>query len=245
MTEDPVSPSRVARLLLRHAVKASLSTLGSAADAPSEGWPAAALVTIATAADASPILLLSTLAHHTRNLLADPRAALLIDATDGFANPQAGPRVTLMGRITRDDDPVLRARFLARHPAARTYADFGDFAFYRMAVERLHYVGGFARALWIEGKEAMLAHEAGAEIAANEGDILAHMNRDHPASVALYATKLAGAKGKKFTAIGIDPDGVDIRGGRRLYRVDFDTPIYDLDSVRRAFVNMAQKARST
>lgn len=239
-----VPPGRAARLLIRRAVKASLATLGASAHLETEGWPAAALVTMATTANASPILLLSTLSHHTRNLMADDRAALLIDATDGFGNPQAGPRVTLVGRVRRDDDPVLRRRFLARHPAAQVYAGFGDFAVYRMAVERLHSVGGFARAVWIDAKDAMLDPGACREIATNEDDVLAHLNGEHADTVALYATKLAGARGKRFLAIGADPDGLDIRSGRRLLRIDFATPCYQLESLRRAFVKMAQDARA-
>jgi putative heme iron utilization protein len=241
---DEAPPGRAERLLIRRAVKASLATIGAAAHLETEGWPAAALVTVAASADASPILLLSTLSHHTRNLMADDRAALLIDATEGFGNPQAGPRVTLVGRVRRDDDPALRRRFLARHPAAQVYAGFGDFAVYRMNVERLHSVGGFARAIWIEAKEAMLDPGACAEVATHEEDVLKHLNGDHPDTVALYATKLAGVRGKRFVAVGSDPDGLDIRGGRRLIRVDFSAPHYGLDSLRRAFVKMAQDARS-
>ena len=244
MIDPPQSAARDARLLIRRTVKGSLATLGAAAHPDTQGWPAAALVTVAAAADASPILLLSTLAHHTRNLLADNRAALLIDATDGFANPQAGPRVTLVGRVARDDNPMLRRRFLARHPAAQLYSGFGDFAVYRMTVERLHSVGGFTRAVWIEATEAMLPAADCAEIAANEEDVLAHLNGEHAGTVALYATQLGGARGKIFKAIGVDPDGIDIRGGRRLYRVNFDEPSYGLDSLRRAFVKMADAARS-
>ncbi len=239
-----VPPGRAARLLIRRAVKASLATLGARAHPETEGWPAAALVTMAASADASPIFLLSTLSHHTQNLIADDRAALLIDATEGFANPQVGPRVTLVGRVRQDDDPALRRRFLARHPAAQVYSGFGDFAVYRMTVERLHSVGGFARAMWIEAKDAMLEPAACGEIAAHEEDVLAHLNDDHADTVALYATKLAGARGTKFTAVSADPDGLDIRGGRRLFRVDFSAPHYELESLRRAFVKMAQDARA-
>src|SRR5262245_59866920 len=97
-----------------------------------EDWPYSSLVLSACAHDATPLLLLSRLAQHTQNLLADPRASLLFDGTAGLDDPLTGPRVTVMGRIERSDDPLLRARFVARHPSAALYAGFADFALYRL-----------------------------------------------------------------------------------------------------------------
>jgi putative heme iron utilization protein len=234
-----------ARGLIRRASKAALATVGSAqgpaAEAKSEGWPANALVTVAAACDGAPILLLSTLAHHTRNILADPRASLLIEATGGFVNPQAGPRVTVFGRIVENGDPGLRRRFLARHPAAKMYAGFGDFAVYRMAIERLHYVGGFARARWIECADAVF--EGADEIAAAEEDILAHMNADHAETLSLYAQRLLKLRVKRVELVAVDPEGFDLRSGRTMHRLDFPSPAKTLDQIRAAFVALAQQAR--
>ncbi len=115
-----------------------------------DGRPYVSLVTVAFDDDLSPILLLSQLADHTRNLAADGRAALLLDGTDGLDNPQTGPRVTLVGVAAPDDAPRLRARFLDRHPGAREYADFADFAIWRMRLDKAHFVGGFGRAVWFD-----------------------------------------------------------------------------------------------
>ena len=240
---DQKSLGTEARRHIRRALKAALATVGSAQEPAVEGWPANALVTVAAGCDGSPILLLSTLAHHTRNILADPRASLLIEATEGFANPQAGPRVSVTGRIARSDDPALARRFLARHPAAKMYAGFGDFAFYRMAVERLHYIGGFARARWIERADAMF-DDAG-EIADAEQDILAHMNADHGAAVLLYAQRLLKLRVKRAELIAVDPEGFDLRTGRTVRRVDFPTPAKTLDQIRAVFVALVQQARAS
>jgi putative heme iron utilization protein len=234
-----------ARGLMRRAVKASFATVGAAADPATAGWPAAALVTVACACDGSPILLLSTLAHHTRNILADPRAALLFDATEGFANPQAGPRVTAMGRVTATKDKALARRFLARHPAARAYAGFGDFAFYKMAVERLHFVGGFARARWVGKRAAILPSKMCAELARHEDEVLAHMNRDHAETLRLYARRLLGARTAKVELVAVDPEGFDLRCGRTLKRLDFASPVTTLSDVRAAFVRAAEAARAS
>ncbi|MEK7246610.1 MAG: pyridoxamine 5'-phosphate oxidase family protein, partial [Pseudomonadota bacterium] len=105
-------------------------------DAARAGHPYASLVTLAWDVDASPIFLFSTLSDHTRNLASDSRAALLIEEASRRANPQTGPRVTLIGRIAPcargEDESSARRRFLARHPEAARYAGFGDFRFFRM-----------------------------------------------------------------------------------------------------------------
>ncbi len=131
-----------ARALLHEAGRATLATL-------LDGAPYASLVLVAEDEDGSPILLLSDLAEHAKNLKRDARAALLIDGTAGLADALAGPRVTLLGSFERKSDERLKSRFLARHPAASTYAGFGDFACYRMKVSRAHLVEGFGRIAWI------------------------------------------------------------------------------------------------
>ena len=115
------------------------------------------LVNVATAPDGSPILLLSRLAAHTRHLASDPRLSLLLAQTGG-GDPLAHPRVTIMGRgaciVEPDFRAALKARFLARHPESALYADFGDFAFWRVAMEQAHFNGGFARAGHFKAKSS-------------------------------------------------------------------------------------------
>jgi heme iron utilization protein len=119
-----------ARHVTRTVPKAALGTiLRSAA-----GWPYVSLVSVATDHDGAPLLLLSDLSEHAKNLKEDDRASLLFDATGELEDPLAGERVTLLGRLMRTNAPGRRARYLARHPGAAMYADFRDFAFYRMHV---------------------------------------------------------------------------------------------------------------
>jgi putative heme iron utilization protein len=241
--DDDRTVGRAARGLIRRATKAALATLGSPRHPDTLGWPANALVTVASAADGSPLLLLSTLAHHTQNILADSRASLLIDATDGFANPQAGPRITVMGRIVRTEDASHARRFLARHAAARAYAGFGDFAFYRLDIARVHSVGGFARARWIEASDVTLPEDACHEIAAHEDDILVHMNGDHAETLLLYAQRVLKSRTTKARLIAVDPDGFDLACGRHVRRVEFPHVVSTLDEMRAAFVDLARRAR--
>ncbi len=133
-------PARLARRLLRTVESASLATIER-----DGGGPYASLVLVAADEDGSPILLLSDLAEHSRNLAADDRASLMVDGTAGLEDRLTGPRLTVLGRAIASAAPRHRARFLARHPNAAQYADFGDFRFYRIAVARAHLVAGFGR----------------------------------------------------------------------------------------------------
>ena len=128
----------IAKSLLRAALKGSLATLLEPG-----GHPYASLVLTATDQDGTPLFLISKLAVHTKNLGHDKRASLLIDGTGTEADPMAGARITLIGEVQPAQSTTARGRFLARHPAAQGYADFPDFGFCALNVERAHYIGGF------------------------------------------------------------------------------------------------------
>jgi putative heme iron utilization protein len=128
-----------ARLLLLRAKVASLATA-------SEGIPFAALVTPALLEDSSPLLLLSELSTHTRQLKANPACALLVTGEATTENPQTAPRLCLTGTASITQSAEARASYLATHPYAEIYVDFADFAFWRIEVTGAHYIGGFAAA---------------------------------------------------------------------------------------------------
>ena len=228
-----------ARALVRGAVKAALAT----SSARNAGAPNAALVTVACDMDGAPVLLLSTLSAHTRNLLADGRASLLYDGTGSRFNPQEGPRVTVAGHAAITDAPGCRARFLARHPGAALYADFGDFSFWRVAVDSLYYVGGFAQARPLPGKMLLRPAAEVAALAAAERGILEHMNEDHGDALDLMAAQLLGRRGSGWRMEGIDPDGCDLmRAGRRA-RLAFPAQVLSAGDARDALVVLTKAAR--
>ena len=142
---------REAAALLSAARAATLATVTAA------GLPHAALVTPALDAGGEPVLLLSDLAAHTRNLRANPACALLVSGAAVDANPQTAPRLLLSGVAGIVDDAAARARFLLAHPYASQYAGFGDFNLWRVRVSDAHYVGGFAAASRL--RIAALQHE--------------------------------------------------------------------------------------
>jgi len=139
-----IEQEKEARALIAQANAASLATLTA------DGAPYASLVTIAIDQAGQPILLLSSLSDHTKNLITDPRGSLLIEDAFHLKNPQTGPRVTLQGLIHPSDDESDREVFLLKHPSAQLYAGFDDFRFFKMAVEKAHFVGGFGAARWFD-----------------------------------------------------------------------------------------------
>lgn len=138
--------------MLARASKGYLATRRS-----SDGHPYASLVLVAMEPAGEPVFLISRLALHTQNLLADAKASLLVDATDAAGDPVAGGRVTFIGAIHATDSADARARFLATHPSAQTYASFADFGVYVMAVESAHLIQGFGRIVDIAGPELAAA----------------------------------------------------------------------------------------
>jgi len=234
----------------RHAVRRLLreSRMATLATVLPDGTPYASLVTVATDVDGSPILLLSALADHTRNLMARPRLSLLVDQARHLPNPQTGPRASLQGTAERVTGADLRARlerrFLARHPAAALYAGFGDFGFWRVRLERAHYVGGFARAVWIDGG-LLLPEALAADVATLEPGVIAHMNDDHAEAVALYARVLCGLPDDEAWRLGaVDPDGLDLTGADTSARLSFDRPLTAAGEVRPRLVELARAARA-
>ena len=237
MTED--IPHSV-RDLVRRLDKASLATV-----LPNENgtWPYASLVLVAVAHDLSPILLMSDLALHSQAIRADNRVSLLFDGTAGLDQPLTGPRVTLLGRAEQTGDERLKKRFLARHPDAAMYAGFGDFQFYRVALERAHLVGGFGKIRWLTAAELLPSPPAPA-LVTSEHDIVAHMNDDHADAVALYAAKLLGLPDDAWRMTGIDSEGIDLRARGAVARLALPAPVGGPDEARKALIALVAKARA-
>jgi len=236
------APADTVRALLRASDRATLATLQRADSPDSPGYPYASLVLLAVDDDAAPILLISTLADHTRNLLADPRASLLLDGTAGLDEPLTGARATVMGRLQRSSTSRHRERYLARHPSAVIYAGFKDFAVWRMTVERAHLVAGFGAIHWLDG--AAVLGEPAPALAAREADVVDHMNEDHADAVALYARVLLGLDGDGWAMTGVDREGADLRLGGRVARIAFDNPVEDADGARVELVRLVKRART-
>jgi len=218
-----------------------------------EGWPYASLVAAACDYDGTPILLMSDLAEHAKNIAADARVSLLFDGTrvDGTGvdaahlaeAPLDVPRVTVMGRAVKSKEPRHRARYLARNPAAELFADFGDFHIYALEVARAHLVRGFGKVRWMEAAALLSDLSKAAELIEAESEIVAYMNAEHADAVDLYAGALLGRTGHGWAMTGIDPEGCDLRLDAAVARLAFDQPVLDAGGARTALVALAKRAR--
>ena len=243
---DPASqtPGAAVRRLLRGVDRAALATrLPEGAGTPepgSGGWPYASLVLLAVDQTAAPLLLISDLAEHTKNIRADPRVALLVDGTAGLADPLTGARASLLGQAVPCADASALARYVARHPSAAGYAGFRDFHLFRVTVTAAHLVAGFGRIHWAAAAE-ILDRPAPALVEA-EAEILAHMNADHADALDLMA-RAGGLEGQGWRMTGIDPEGIDLRRAGAVARIDFGTRVEDAGAARAELVRLTRAAR--
>ncbi len=229
---DPVGESK---RLLRVIRTAALGTLSD------DGAPFATLTAIASDYDGGPILLMSRLAAHTRNLERDPRLSLLLPEI-GRGDPLAHPRLTLSARAERSVEPALKARYLRHNPKAALYADFPDFSFWRTTILRVHLNGGFARAADF-GPQALLTPLDGAEsLIAAEEDAISHLNAEHSETLALLARK-NGEKQARWRASGLDPEGMDLIAGDACARVCFPVRVPTPEDLRSTLMALAAEAR--
>jgi len=250
---DPNAPPPVpeptyaerARTLVHRARAGTLATVSRR----HPGHPFGSLMPYALDGVGRPLFLISSMAVHTQNLAGDARASLFVTEPDWGGDPLAAGRVTLMGPVTpvpAEARAEARAAYLARHANASYWVDFEDFAFYRLEVSDLYFVGGFAAMDWIEGTVYQAARvDPLADVAAG---ILEHMNRDHPDALLAYARVLGNTPdAEAATMVAVDRLGfrLRIRSGGRLHaeRIPFPEEVTSADAARRVLIQMVQDAR--
>jgi putative heme iron utilization protein len=224
----------------------STGTLCTLAHEP-DGYPYGSFVTVAFE-NGNPVFLLSALAEHTKNLERDPRASLLV-AEGGSDDPLANGRVTMLGPCTRveGDGGSARAAFLATHPRSSYYADFRDFAFWKLNVVSIRYIGGYGRMSWISQDDWQAARPD--PLGPSAASTIAHMNADHADAMILYCK--AFSKATDVTSVsmtGVDRYGFEMSAktpeGPRPVRLAFPQPVTTAAEVRAAMVAMLKDARS-
>jgi len=240
--EAAFDASLAAKKLLREGRSGALATLMTGS-----GDPYCSLVNVATAADGAPLLLLSTLALHTKNILADARASLMLDERNSFkildGDPLEGARVMLMGTLVASGEANARTAYLRRHPEAEMFADFADFSFYRMAISRAHLVAGFGRIVDLAAKDILTDLSDAETLLAAEAEAIEHMNADHAEACRLYATKLLGGPDGDWKCTGVDPEGIELQCGRMALRLAFPQRVTGPGPLRAVLKELAAKAR--
>src|SRR6201999_1128549 len=229
------NPSKLARSLLRRSRQGALATLMA-----SSGDPYCSLVNVASYPDGSPILLISRLALHTRNILDDARVSLMLDER-AAGDPLEGARIMLAGRAEQagaDDAPVLRRRYLSAHPSAEAFVEFKDFAFFRIQPTGAHLVAGFGRIVDLAPERFLTDLSDATALLEAEPGAVAHMNEDHRDAMNLYATRLLGAESADWRCVGCDPDGMDMQAGTASLRLSFPERVTSGTALRKMLVRL-------
>jgi len=223
----------------------SLSTLSR----KQPGFPFGSVMPYALDESGRPIFLISTMAMHTQNLKAEPRASLLVTQDNGDGDPLGASRVTLVGNVLPvAEAEILDARnlYLARHANSRYWVDFEDFSFYRMDVVDIYYVGGFGVMGWVAASE--YASGQPDPLADAMAGIIQHMNADHKDALVLIAREFAHIESQEATMTAVDRLGFHVRlkttDGMRGARIAFPREVTSSAETRKVFVEMVAQARS-
>jgi len=234
-----------ARTLVYISRTGSLSTLSR----KQPGFPFGSVMPYGLDGHGRPIFLISTMAMHTQNLLADPRASLLVTQDYAGTDPLGASRVTLVGNVLPiPEAEVAEARklYLARYANSKYWVDFEDFSFYRMEVVDIYYVGGFGVMGWVSAAE--YARSQPDPLADSMVEIIQHMNTDHKDALVLLAQRFAGIEAQEATMTAVDRLGFHIRvktrDGMRGARLAFLREVSNPPETRKVLVEMVQQARS-
>lgn len=248
MTQSP--PGDIARALVRRARWGALATALTAPDEPilaglgPSGWPMSSAVALTCTHDASPLMLLSNLALHSRNIAADSRISVMVSSDQPATDPLSNARLTLFGRAQQTEAPDARSRFLRHHPEAEAYVGFSDFKMYRMDVEAAHWIGGFGDIGQIAAPDILFPAKDFEALASAEERIIDHMNADHADAIALFATRALGLSDDGWRMSGCDPEGIDLTSSDKFARLEFDNPVTDAEAARNTLVALTQKLQN-
>ena len=209
------------------------------------GHPFASLMPYALDEQGRPLVLISSMAMHTQNLLADARASLMVAQQTG-GDPLAAGRVTVMAealRVPETERERVKAAYLARHPNAAYWVDFDDFAFWRLQPVDVYFVGGFGAMGWVAAAEYMAAEpDPLAEVSAS---LLEHVNRDHATALLSHARVLAGEPVEEATMVSVDRRGfkLRLRTGERVHgvRAAFPREVLTADQCREVLLEMLRE----
>ena len=239
------SPAEESRTLVAQGRMAALSTLSA------DGSPWGSLVLYAALEDGTPVLCLSTLAEHGRNVVSDARASLVIGQAEVAGDPLDSGRVTLAGHLEEPEGEELaeaRLAYRAASPASGLYGRFGDFTYYVLRIERVRWVGGYGR---MDSTDAGAYHAAEPDpVASGAAYAISHLNEDHADALLLMAQVLGGhPDATEATCVRIDRYGLDLNiktpRGFATARIAFAEPANKPGDLRGATVELARRARAS
>jgi heme iron utilization protein len=236
-----------ARLFLRVTRSAMLSTVSVKYPV----YPFGSVAPFILDHSGQPVILISSIAEHTKNIMSNPKVSLMVFSGDD--DLQASERLTLVGMAIAIDktDANLHARYLRYFPQAESYFSMHDFSFYRINIEQARYIAGFGKMGWLASTEISGTHlTTESKLASQETAIIDHMNIDHVHSLIKYCKHYHGLDVSNPEMIGIDSEGFDVRvqispiGTQKNVRFNFEQPIHDAQSARIALVAMSKAINS-
>ncbi|MGZ7040495.1 MAG: HugZ family pyridoxamine 5'-phosphate oxidase [Thermoanaerobaculia bacterium] len=211
------------------------------------GWPFASVMPYALTNDGSPLFLISSMAIHTQNLLADPRASLLVMQSGGDSDPLGSARATLLGNVRRIENASedVGKAYLDRHPASQQWIGFSDFSFFQLEVTDIYFVGGFGVMGWVAREDYVAA--AADPLAESAAGIMEHMNRDHGDALREITRHFGGIDAEEATMVACDRLGFIIRArtakGTKGTRIAFPQEVRSPQEARKVLVAMTKSAR--
>lgn len=239
-----------AKQFLRSTRSAVLSTIS----AQYTGYPFGSVAPFILDHALQPIILISTIAEHTKNILANPKVSLMVFA--GHEDLQASSRLTLMGdavKIQADESSEvytnLRARYCRYFPESVGYFAMHDFHFYRINIHQIRYIAGFGKMGWLDGAGLNMEQLIDGQLAKQETSIVDHMNADHADSMRQYCQHFHQISAINVQMLGLDSAGFDVKATladhtQKFVRFEFDQVVTDAQSARVALVAMSKAARA-
>ena len=216
-----------------------------------EGFPFGSIAPYALTATGEPLILISEIAEHTKNVRADARVSFLIQASK-VADQQASARATLVGYAIPVSKPLYadsERRYLEVVPNAASYFSTHDFSLFQIHTLQVRFIGGFGNIHWIDGN-AMIDRTAASPfdvIAPHAAGICKHMNEDHEAAMIAYAKAFAGLDAASAKMLHVDSSGFDLiaisNGVHKPIRLEFPAPVSSTEELRKATVDMVRQAR--
>ena len=186
-----------------------------------------------------PVVLISRLAQHTKNIQIDPKISLFISDVEsvGFDDVQTCSRLTILADAEKVSDQETIDRFCRFYPDAEMYHRDLDFDFYRLVPKKTRFIGGFGKIHWVDNDKLFTQSPFSEE---QERDIIEHINADHAETLPVYCQK-AGVSipdGVLLEMVGVDADGFHIRVGRKLIRISFERTLNTPMDARQAFIEL-------
>ena len=199
------------------------------------GYPFGSIVPYCVDEFCRPLIYISQIAQHTKNIVADSRVSLTVmERNVNSGDVQAHGRVTCIAnaRSIENHESAIRERYFRYFPSSRQYDQTHDFAFFRLELVRVRFIGGFGQIYWVEPDEFMTQNPFSFQ---QELRIIEHMNKDHGDALRRYAG------GASSVMTGIDAEGFDLLVSGKKLRLEFDAPVRDMEQARQALIAMAKR----